>query len=204
MLLLALVVGGGRFIDIEDIRSRVLAAGAFGPLLLIGLKASTLIFAPIGGGVLYPIAGALFGFAKGFGYAMLGDLVGVTVSFAISRVFGRKIALYFLSRPGMRVVERALHHLETAKGLAYARIIFFWFPEAVNYGAGLTVMPFWKFLAVSVPIGVVPVAIMVLFGEVIIRLQKVSIFLALVAGAAFIGIWWIYRHASRSVEHPIE
>ena len=193
LFFLVLVVIGGRFVDLGDIRERILAAGALGPLLLIGLKAGTLIFAPIGGGVLYPLAGAIFGFWKGFGYVMAGELIGATASFAISRMFGRRIALYFLLRPGMQATERALGRLETARGLAYARVLFSWFPEAVNYGAGLTRVPLWKFTLITAPIGAVPVAVMVLFGDAIVRFQKTPLYLGIVAVVVVMTLWWLYR-----------
>src|SRR3989344_4048792 len=94
ILAVAAIYGFSIFLGIENIRDRVEDAGIFGPLFLIVLKALTLIIAPLSGTPLYPISGALFGFTKGFIYMTIGDILGTSVSFYISRIFGRKVAEY--------------------------------------------------------------------------------------------------------------
>ena len=143
ILAVAAIYGFSIFLGIENIRDRVEDAGIFGPLFLIVLKALTLIIAPLSGTPLYPISGALFGFTKGFIYMTIGDILGTSVSFYISRIFGRKVAEYFVTKYGMKAVDDALKHLGTKKGMLRARLIFFGFQEAVAYAAGLTTISFW-------------------------------------------------------------
>lgn len=196
-----------RFLGIDATRERIASAGLWGPFLVIALKASTLVLAPLGGSPLYPIAGALFGFLKGSLYTFIGDLLGASIAFYISRLFGRRIAAYFLTRPGMRAVDAILGYLGTTRGLIQARLIFFAFPEGVTYAAGLTRIPFWKFLAVVVPIGLVPHLLLVAFGEVVAA--YIATYPALVfagfAGATLItagGGYWFYRKArARSLKN---
>ena len=192
-----------RFMGIGAMRERVAASGIWGPLIVITLKASTLVLAPLGGSPLYPIAGAVFGFRLGFIYTFIGDLLGITIAFYISRIFGRKIVRYFVTGPGMHIVDAILRYLGTMRGLLQARLIFFSFPEGVTYAAGLTTIPFWKFLAVVVPVGILPHVALVAFGEALSRYATALHPLALVSGYVVIvgimagGGYWFYHRAQK-------
>lgn len=196
ILVVATIYGFSRFLGIENIRQKVESAGVFAPLFIIILKASTLIIAPLGGSPLYPIAGALFGFWKGFFYITLGDVLGSSVCFLISRFFGRKMTTYFVTKYGMKVVDDVLKHLGTRKGLLRARIIFFGLPEAVAYGAGLTSLSFWWFSIIHNSISVVPHIIFVGLGDVLVdKINGPLILLgsATVASFTLIGSWWFFK-----------
>lgn len=194
-----------RFMGIDAMRDRVAASGVWGPLIVIALKASTLIIAPLGGSPLYPIAGAVFGFWLGFAYTFIGDLLGAAMAFYISRIFGRKIVRYFVTGPGMKIIDAILRYLGTTRGLLQARLIFFSFPEGVTYAAGLTTIPFWKFLAVVVPIGLLPHIALVASGEALSRYAAALHPLVLVLGyVVMVGImvgggYWLYRRAQNYV-----
>lgn len=164
-LTVAAVYFFARFLGIHAVREHIATAGAWGPLAVILLKASTLVVAPLGGSPLYPIAGAVFGFWKGLLYTFIGDILGTAVAFFMSRCFGRRIVRHFVTRPGMRLVDAILGYLGTTRGLIHARLVFFAFPEGVTYAAGLTDIPFWKFLALMLPIGIVPHMLMVWSGD---------------------------------------
>lgn len=202
ILTIAAVYLFARFIDIDSVREQVVAAGIWGPLLIIFLKASTLVVAPLGGSPLYPIAGIVFGFWKGFLYTFIGDILGTTIAFFISRWFGHHIVQYFVTRLGMKLVDVILPYLGTTRGLIYARFIFFSFPEGVTYAAGLTTIPFWKFLAMMIPIGIGPAAFLVLSGDVLSRYIATRPYLitllyiltfAIMGG----GGYWFYRKAKK-------
>ena len=158
-----------RLLGIDSVRERIATAGVWGPLLIILLKASTLVVAPLGGSPLYPLAGIAFGFWNGFLYTLIGDIFGAAIAFFISRWFGRRVVQYFVTRPGMKLVDVILAYLGTTRGLIYARLIFFSFPEGVTYAAGLTTISFWKFLALMLPIGIGPHALMVWSGDALSR-----------------------------------
>lgn len=191
-----------RFMGINEMRERIAMVGIWGPLLIILLKASTLVVAPLGGSPLYPIAGAAFGFWYGFLYTFLGDFLGTAIAFYISRLFGRKVAEYFVTKPGMRVVDAVLGYLETTRGLIQARLIFFSFPEGVVYAAGLTAIPFWKFLVVLIPIGIGPAALLVAFGQALSLYITTHPFLVALGYFVTIGImagggYWFYHRAQK-------
>lgn len=193
---IAVIYGFSRFMGIENIREKVESVGIFAPLFIIILKASTLIIAPLGGGPLYPIAGALFGFWKGFLYITLGDFIGLAGCFLISRFLGRKVATYFVTKYGMKAVDDVLKHLGTRRGLLRAGIIFISLPEAVAYAAGLTNLSFWWFLLIMNLIGVVPHIIFVWLGDVLVNhLNGPIIFLGTVIVGTFtvLGSWWFFK-----------
>jgi len=190
-----------RVVGLDALRERVAASGAWGPLIVVALKASTLVIAPLGGSPLYPIAGAVFGFWLGFVYTFVGDLLGAAIAFYISRVFGRKIVRYFVTGPGMKVVDAILRYLGTTRGLLQARLIFFSFPEGVTYAAGLTTISFWKFLCVVVPVGILPHIALVASGEALSRYAAALDPVVLVSGYMVIagimagGGYWFYCRA---------
>ena len=190
-----------RFIGFENIHDKVERLGAFGPALLITLKASTLVFAPLGGSPLYPISGALFGFWKGLLYMVSGDVLGAVISFYISRRLGKRIAEYFLSKPGMKVAESMLQYLGTFKGLAQARLFVLGFPEAVNYAAGLTKIPFVQFLTITIAIDSLRAVIGVALGDFLLGNTKTpAVFLVGVGMSmmTLVGGWWFYRQAKNA------
>src|SRR3989344_7233504 len=75
-----------RIIGTDNLKEKVEAVGIFGPIILIALKASTVVFAPLGGAPIYLAAGTIFGFFKGTLYILIGDFLGFTISFHISRI----------------------------------------------------------------------------------------------------------------------
>jgi len=156
------------FLDFSNIQKIILSAGIFGPLLLILAKASTMVFAPISGSALYPIAGAVFGFGPGLLYIVLGDMLGSGVSFLISRRFGQKIVLKMLSAKNMPTVEKIIKMIETKTGFLFARVCFSPMPEIVSYAAGLTKIPFWRFFIIHNLVGLAPSFILVLGGDLLV------------------------------------
>jgi len=189
------------YIGIDSVRQRVTAAGVWGPVIVILLKASTLVVAPLGGAPLYPIAGVIFGFWYGFLYTFIGDILGAAIAFFISRFFGRRIVQYFVTRPGMKFVDVILTYLGTTRGLIYARLIFFSFPEGVVYAAGLTTIPFWKFLVLMIPIGIGPHIFMVWSGDILSRYTMNPLLITFWYLLALIimggGGYWFYCRAKK-------
>ncbi|MDP3735036.1 MAG: VTT domain-containing protein [bacterium] len=198
VVVLAVVYGFARLIGFDRIEERVEALGIFGPLLLALLKASTLVFAPLGGAPLYPIAGALFGFSKGLAIMTVGDVVGSSVAFWISRRFGTRIATYFLSKPGMRAAEEVLRYIGTTKGIVQARIFFAGFPEAVHYAAGLTMIAYPRYMLINIAIGLVPTAVLVALGRILVERTSAGALIAASIVASALGLggaWWLVRQA---------
>ncbi|KKW35900.1 hypothetical protein A2852_02350 [Candidatus Adlerbacteria bacterium RIFCSPHIGHO2_01_FULL_54_23] len=187
-LVLALVLAGlfivFRYFNAENINAFIERAGLWAPLALIAAKASTIVIAPLGGAPLYPLSGALFGFWKGYLYLILGDTLGITIAFFLSRTYGRRIVDYFF--PDHKLVNRVLHALGTTKGLVIAQISFISFPELVCYAAGLTRVAFLPFILITTSVSIVPRGILVALGTLLTDGRNSFVFVGL--GVAAMGV----------------
>ena len=77
------VLGGG-----ERLQLLVEQSGSWAPLTYIAAKAAATIVAPLSGVPLKAASGALFGFAGGVFYSVLGDVIGGCICFLASRYLG--------------------------------------------------------------------------------------------------------------------
>ena len=187
-------------IGLEGLREKVESAGVYAPFILILLKATTIVVAPLGGTIIYPVAGALFGFWKGLALALIGDTIGSTIAFWISRKFGRKILHYFTGRGGMPMVEKVVERLGTRRQFVKARIFFSGFMDLFAYAAGLTKINFWFFIIVHIGIHGILVALYILFGDLLIS-GKFIVLLAVSVGTialAGVGAWLFHLDLSKS------
>jgi len=155
------------FIDLDSVKTWVEKVGMWGPLLFIVLKASTIVVAPLSGSALYPLVGLLFGFWPGVLYVEIGDFLGYTISFFISRIFGQKIVLKILSNKEGGLLSRIIEHVSTPKGFFQACLTLFAMPELLSYGAGLSRLPYLKFILIITPLSIVASSILVFFGSIL-------------------------------------
>lgn len=164
VIIFAIVFVGFRYFDFEQVQIWIGRVGIWAPLVLILAKASTMVFAPVSGSPLYPLAGALFGIPLGSLYLILGDTLGGTISFYLSRTLGRR-AMERFARGNAPVIDRVVAFMETTKGFLVARVCFIALPEAVSYAAGLTRIHFAKFLVLFTAVGVIPTVILASAGS---------------------------------------
>lgn len=164
-LVLAGIVVVFRYFDAQTISEQIERAGFWAPFALVAAKASTIVIAPLGGAPLYPLAGALFGFWYGYLYLILGDTIGITIAFFLSRTYGRRIVDYFFADRAL--VNRVLRALGTNKGLLIAQISFISFPELVCYAAGLTRIGFLPFILITTAVSIVPRGALVALGTLL-------------------------------------
>jgi uncharacterized membrane protein YdjX (TVP38/TMEM64 family) len=160
-----LIVAASFFVDIDKAKEWILEAGLWAPLVFIGLKILTLIIAPLSGSPLYPLVGLLFGFWPGILYVALGDLLGYTITFGISRVFGRKVVEKLIGKKEGGLLERVIGHIGTAKGFFHATLTMFALPELLSYGAGLSKITYYKFISILWPITLIGSTALVLLGS---------------------------------------
>ncbi len=172
IVVLVVIVFAVIFFDFENLQSKILEAGVWGPIILIALKASTIVFAPLSGSPLYPIAGAVFGFWSGLIYIVIGDALGSVIAFAISRRLGQKIVERMLSKRNMPSAKKVIHVMETTGGFLFARVCFAAMPEIVAYAAGLTKIKFSKFFIINFLVGLIPATILVFGGNFVVLLKN--------------------------------
>lgn len=201
VLMLLVIFGVVWFVDQSTLQTWIMQAGVWAPLVFVLAKASTLVFAPLSGGPLYPLAGALFGFNTGFVLLIVGDALGNTIAFAISRVLGRSVVERMVKKDS-GMVARVSDVMATTKGFMLARVCLASLPEVVAYAAGLTRIGFWKFFVMQNTVGVLPTAVFCFAGSTLVLLQSPVALLATSVGgvlAAMIGFalfgWWVRRSA---------
>lgn len=164
LTILALVVLSF-FIDIDTLKQWVIDAGPWAPLLFIALKILTIVAAPVSGSPLYPLVGMLFGFFPGFFYVALGDLIGYTIAFHISRHFGREYVLRLIAKNETGMLAKIVDRLSDAKSFFVACFAFAVMPELLAYGAGLSRLPYIKFISILWPLSMIGSATLVFFGS---------------------------------------
>lgn len=186
-------------IGFESIRDTVESAGIYAPLIIIALKATTIVIVPLGGTPLYPIAGALFGFWPALFITLIGDALGSTIAFYVSRIFGRSVLHFFMSRQQMPIVEKLIERLGDAKQFLRARIFFTGFPELFAYAAGFTKISFLFFLPVHVGIHAISAALLVLFGDFIVSGNTGAVIIAglVTTVLASTGVWYFHADLKR-------
>lgn len=195
LVIFGVIFVGFKYLSADEIVSWVERAGVWAPIFLILAKASTMVFAPLSGAPLYPISGALFGISLGSLYLILGDILGGTISFYLSRIFGQRAVEYF-ARGSVPIIDKIITFMETTKGFLITRILFVGFPEAVSYAAGLTRIRFLTFIIISVLVGIPPTIILASIGSWLSISQTpiVALILLVVSSiAAIIGGIFLFR-----------
>lgn len=187
-LILAVVVGLAYvvtiMIGVERLRDYATAAGIYGAIAVVVVKMTTIIVVPLGGGLVYPIAGAVYGFWMGWGLTLLGDFLGFTIAFFLSRRFGRPLARFFVPASQWPTFERILAKSSSWKTLLKARIAFSPVPELFAYAAGLTTVRYFVFIIVMMALQLPGTALFTIFGDLL--LSGDPFFLGLAAGAGLI------------------
>lgn len=192
LLALAAIIGGLYFFfqvfDIEVVRAKIVEAGVWAPLVLIGAKASTVIIAPLSGSPLYPIGGALFGFWKALLYLVIGDIIGGAGAFFLARYFGQSIVRKMLAGQE-NFISQALEMMSSTKGFLLARLCFVSFPEIPAYAGGLSRIGFLPFIVIYTAVGIVPTALIAGLGSTITGETNPLIFGGIfIAGSIISGI----------------
>lgn len=176
-------------------KESVQKAGVGAPVVFVLAKASTIVFAPLSGGFLYPLAGTLFGFGRGLGLVVLGDAVGGAIAFWISRSFGRTAVERMLGQDTSKL-GRLLELIGTIRGFFIARVIFIMSQDLMSYAAGLTRLHFIPFFVIHVGLGLIPSALLAWSGSLLtdhesgISLSGIIGGVGIVSGLSALAFMW--------------
>lgn len=149
IIVLTIFVISVKMVRSGELSTQVASFGIFAPLLVIVLKMTTLVIAPLGGTPLYVISGALFGSVKGFLICLLGDVLGSSVCFFLSRKYGTKVLNFFAGSQNVDKVLKTVNIISNTKSFIKARIGFISMPELLSYASGLSKINFWKFSIIN-------------------------------------------------------
>jgi uncharacterized membrane protein YdjX (TVP38/TMEM64 family) len=159
--LLALI----EWIGVERIQQAIADAGPLAPLVYIGLKMATYVFAPLSSGPIQLSAGILFGFVPGLVYTMIGEILGGSISFLIARRLGRPFVRRLVGEEGIGRVDRFVGQLGGWKALVYARLFLAAIYDFISYAAGFTqTITLLQYLLVSTIVGLIPTGLFVAAG----------------------------------------
>ena len=126
---------------INDLREWVAAQGIMGPVIFAGIYALATVLA-VPGSALTIMAGALFGSIVGVSTVITGATLGASLCFLISRYFARDWIMSMLSRSDKFEKLDELTEKNEAAIVAITRLIPIFPFNLLNYGFGLTKVPF--------------------------------------------------------------
>ncbi|MEJ7843694.1 MAG: TVP38/TMEM64 family protein [Rubrobacter sp.] len=139
------------FTDRERARQVVESAGPWAPALYVLLLAAQAVLAPLPAPAVAVAGGFIFGVYKGFLLTWLGALLGGTACFALARIFGRRFVARS-ARAGRLDPYVEEHGAVLVFVLRLIPVVSF---DVISYAAGLTRIPFWKFL-LATALGMAP------------------------------------------------
>ena len=184
------VLSGG---DQEEIRTYLDQFGALAPIVSILLMVMKAVFAPIPASVVQLSNGVIFGVIPGTVLNVIGQMLGASLAFGITRVLGQSAAERLAGRIDEHgVVERWLDHWG-AKALLLVRILPGMPSDFVSYLMGLTRMSFRTFFMVSL-LGYIPQSLAYAWlGDAATDYFWWIILAGFVISAAIGGVFWMIK-----------
>ncbi len=172
--------------------------GFFAPFIVVILKMTTLIIAPLGGTPLYILSGVLFGSVKGFLICLLGDILGSSICFWIGRKYGMRVVRKFVGETLYIKVQSFVDILIDTKSFIKARIAFISLPEILAYGASLSKINFYKFILLHTLFYIPIDFILVFFGSRLLNLTGYYnllyfVFFAIISIVGFFALYKDYE-----------
>lgn len=132
---------GGR---LGELREWILSLGALGPLVYMVIYVAAVVLA-IPGSVITVMAGVLFGSALGIAIVSISSTVGASLAFLISRHVAREaVAQKFENNEKFHRLDQ-LTKEHGAIIVAITRLVPLFPFNLLNYGFGLTKVPFWTY-----------------------------------------------------------
>ncbi len=143
ILILAKVVGLGERLGV--VRDWIDSLGPIGPVVFIFLYIIAVV-AALPGSALTVAAGALFGSTIGVVVVSIGATLGASLSFLIARYFARDAAAQWLATNERFSKLDQLTERHGAIIVALTRLVPLFPFNLLNYGFGLTRVPFWTYV----------------------------------------------------------
>ena len=172
--------------DYDDLELWIDDLGAWGPIIYMLFFAASMVFAPLPTTPLPIAAAAVFGAIPAFLYTLLAGAVGASLCFVIARRWGRPALQRFL--PDKLVAE-----IDRVAGQLGARVLFLFrlFPifgtDVVSYGAGLTPIRYWTYLAITI-VGSTPAMVLAVLAGEGLRDNRAVAIIAIAALAALAAL----------------
>lgn len=178
------------YLGIDKLKEFVSVSGVFGPIIFILSLTLTIIFAPLGGEVLLLSGGVLFGFWPGVVYIAISGLIGATVNFWISRIYGKKLVVKLIGVDNFYKLNEITSKITNKNPLVILPLMATTAFDYISYAAGLTDISFSKYFLVVILSTCIHVPVYVGLGTNLI--QPNGIFLKVFVGLVFIALISIF------------
>lgn len=143
VILLARFLEVGQYLG--SLREWIEGLGAWGPVVFVALYAVAVVLA-LPGSALTLVAGTLFGSGLGIVLVSIAATLGASLSFLVARYFAREAIASWLSK---KETFRKLDRMTEQQGaviVALTRLVPIFPFNLLNYGFGLTKVPFWTYV----------------------------------------------------------
>jgi len=174
---------------VAQLREQVDQLGWWAPVGLFALRFTSVVIPALPGTAYSALAGGLLGFTKGLVVICLADLLSCSLSFFLSRRYGRELVQHLVGQGFMNQIDTlSQRHLERNFFLMTGCLMTGFF-DFVCYAVGLTQTPIAKFapaLAISIALSNPPIVALgagLLEGGKLLGLALLGVFgLAVVTG----------------------
>lgn len=180
------------FSTLDTLQSFLLQFGIWTPLAFFLLQLLQIIIAPIPGGTIGLVGGALFGTVGGFLISAAGTITGSIIVFVLAKRFGRPFVLRFVSR---ELIEK-YDHIKESK-LNTVLFLIFLFPlfpdDMLCFIAGLSTMPLKTFILIVLLARTPSVFINTMIGAGIMDDSPTQFIIAVAIYAVLIAVLYFNR-----------
>lgn len=182
-------------IDRETLDGLVDAAGAAGPLVIIGLMTVAVVASPIPSAPIAMAAGAAYGNFWGSLWVIIGAETGALIAFGLARGLGKAVLERWF---GDRIEQGLMGSQNALTAAVFAsRLMPFVSFDLISYAAGLSPLRFWRF-ALATLAGIAPASFLLAHfgtsaasGEAGAVTWVAALGLGLVTGAPL--LWAVWR-----------
>jgi len=147
------------YLNSERFKAFIEERGPLGPVFIVSFTAFSQIFAPLPGSPASLLSVAVYGYTTTVFYVYVGSMLSATISFYLSRRFGRKLVTKFVGQKSMNEIDD-FARAEGTEVLIISRLIGFPLFDYISYAAGLTTIPFKKYFLITASCAVVPTIIL--------------------------------------------
>lgn len=173
--------------QLAQFQQHLLSLGPWAPVVSIALLVADALIVPIPATIILVANGLVFGLWGGAIVSLAGSLLGAIAAYAIGHHFGRALLERLLPMERLDQTDRIM-----TKYGAWAVVVAHWIPgipgDPMSYAAGVTRMPFLKFLTLTT-IGLVPANIVAAFVGVEIAGDVPVMYW--IAGWSLVAIVWV-------------
>lgn len=174
------------FFTADNLKMVVAQAGWWGPVAFVAIMALAIVVSPLPNVPITAVLGMAYGPVGGTAIAVGGALFGAMIAFGIARRFGERAIAALVGRPVYFCEGCSERTLSTI--VLVARLLPVVSFDIVSYGAGLSRLPFGRFVVTSF-IGMIPWSFFyTMFGSSLIEHPRRATLIGVLLAAAVLGI----------------